>query len=61
MKNQKMRVATTNREYNVVMKGYKPYCRICSKRAGRYDAYCGPISLKKLKNWKQFRRTQYKQ
>ncbi len=32
-----------NKVYNILQKGYKEYCVICAKRAGRYGATCGPV------------------
>lgn len=45
--------AKTNKEYNVALKNYKCYCTICNKRAGIYNAYCGPVNKKQNKSWKQ--------
>ena len=52
--------AQNRREYTILEKSWKVYCTICNKRAGMFDAYCGPRSNKQLKNWKQFRKTKYK-
>jgi hypothetical protein len=49
-----------NKEYNVLMKNFKVYCRVCNKRYGTFDAYCGPRSNKQNKNWKRYRVTQWK-
>ena len=51
--------AHNNREYNILMKSDVVYCTICNRRAGAFDAYCGPMSKKSFRNWKRFRRTQY--
>jgi hypothetical protein len=57
---KKLKRAETNKEYNHALKNYKCYCMICNKRAGIYNAYCGPKSEKKNKNWKQYRKTKWK-
>jgi hypothetical protein len=60
MNNQKLERAHNSREYSIFQKGYKVYCTICNRRAGRFDAYCGLLSNKKNRNWKQYREKQYK-
>lgn len=57
---KKLKKAETNKEYNVYLKNYKCYCVICNKRAGIFNAYCGPQSKKQNKNWKQYRKTKWK-
>lgn len=57
---KKLKKVTTNREYNILLKNYKVYCIICNRRAGVFNAYCGPKSNKKQKNWKKFRKTKWK-
>jgi len=50
-----------NKEYNIILKSQKVYCRICDKRCGKYNTYCGPSpSNPNLRNWKKFRKTKYK-
>jgi hypothetical protein len=56
-----LRTIVNNKQYKVVQKNYKVYCVTCNRRAGRFDAYCGPLSYKKNRNWKQYRKTQYKE
>lgn len=60
MKTKKSRLAQTNKEYKVFIKSYKVYCILCNRRAGIFNAYCGPTFNKILKNWKRYRKTQYK-
>ena len=60
MKTKGIEKAKTNREYNIRLKGYKVYCPVCSKRSGKFDAYCGPLSKKQNRNWKQYRKTKWK-
>lgn len=57
---KKLKQVTTNREYNIILKNYKVYCVICSRRSGKHNAYCGPTGNKKNKNWKQYRKTKWK-
>ena len=57
---KKLKKAETNKEYNEALKNYKCYCIICNRRAGVYNAYCGPGNKKKNKNWKQYRKTKWK-
>lgn len=61
-RSKKCKLATTNREYNIALKGWKPYCLICNRRCGIFDAYCGPRSnkWKKIRNWKKYRKHQWK-
>ena len=47
---KKLKKAETNKEYKVYLKNYKCYCIICNKRAGIFNAYCGPQSKKQNKN-----------
>jgi hypothetical protein len=61
MKTKKSRLARSNKEYKVSIKGYKVYCIICSRRAGVFDAPCIRVSNKVFKNWKKYRNTQWKQ
>lgn len=49
----KWKKVCNNREYNILLKNYKYYCHICNKRAGIFNAYCGPHSKKQNKSWKQ--------
>lgn len=60
----KFNKAKTNSEYNRIMKGDEVYCRICVRRAGRYDATCYPIwgnrDKRENRNWKNQRKTQWK-
>lgn len=43
-KNRKrLEKAEDNKVYNILQKGFKEYCPICSKRSGRYGATCGPV------------------
>ena len=57
---QKLKDAKSNREYNIIRKNYKCYCITCNRRAGIFDAYCGPRSNKTQKSWKLFRTHQWK-
>lgn len=59
MKTKWTEKAKTNKEYNIALKNYKCYCMICNRRAGMFNAYCGPQNKKISKNWKQYRKTQY--
>jgi hypothetical protein len=61
MKTKKSRLAQTNKEYTVSIKGYKVYCVICNRRAGVFNASCIRNTNKVLKNWKRYRKTQWKQ
>jgi hypothetical protein len=61
MKRETTKTTTCNRVYKILQKNFKVYCTICNRGAGIFDAYCGPGSDKKQKNWKRFRKTQYKQ
>ena len=56
----KLKNISNNREYNIVRKNYKCYCIVCNRRAGIFHAYCGPLSEKKIKTWKSFRKTKWK-
>ena len=56
----KLKNAITNREYVVALKTSTAYCIICNRRAGIFHAYCGPISNKRIKTWKNFRKTKWK-
>jgi hypothetical protein len=56
---QKLKKAYNSREHKIYLKGYKPYCVICNRRAGIFHAYCGPLSNKRKRNWKKFRKNQY--
>jgi hypothetical protein len=58
-RSKKCKLATTNKEYKIALKSWKVYCIICNKRLGVFDAYCGPISNKKNKNWKKYRKHQW--
>ncbi len=62
MKNKrKLLKANNSREYNIILKSTDVYCPICNKRYGVFDAYCGGSYNEKIqKNWKLFRKTQYK-
>jgi hypothetical protein len=62
---RRMDAALTNREYNVALKGAGVYCIVCSRRAGRYDAYCGPSNFanrrRQYRTWKHNRRTRWRE
>ena len=57
----KLKSIIYNREYKIIQKNYKTYCIICNRRCGRYNCYCGPLSNKKNRSWKQYRKKQYKE
>ena len=56
----KWKKSSHNREYKIMQKNYNVYCVICNRRAGIFHAYCGPRSYKKNRNWKSYRKTQWK-
>lgn len=50
-----------NRTFKILSKNYKVYCVTCNRRVGIFNAYCGPCRrVGTLRNWKKFRKTQYK-
>jgi len=60
MNKKRLNESHNSREYNILLKGSEVYCPICNRRAGVFNAYCGPKSEKVFKNWKQFRKTKWK-
>lgn len=61
MEKETLETTTNNRIYKILQKSHKVYCAICNKRAGVFNVYCGSINYKKQKNWKRFRKKQYKE
>lgn len=62
-RSKKTKDAYNSREFMIAVKSAEVYCTICSKRAGRWDAYCGPrssTSWRRDRNWKSYRKTQYR-
>ena len=62
-KTKKTKSAMTSREYKIAFKNCDVFCVICNRKVGIFDAYCGPSQdnlYKKPRNWKSYRRTQYK-
>ena len=58
---EKWKKLSHNREYKIEQKNYKTYCFICNRRAGIFNAYCGPFrNQKKNRSWKSYRKTQWK-
>lgn len=61
---RRLKSITDNRTYNILLKGSTCACRVCSKRSGRYDAYCGPRNdhhiNRRYKTWKHNRKTKWK-
>ena len=59
---KRLEKANNNREYNILMKSEMNYCYICNRRVGIFNAYCGPNPKEKgIRNWKKYRKFQYKQ
>ena len=57
---KKIKLVCNNRQYCIIMKSYDVYCQVCNKRCGIFDAFCGNPSLKKNRNWKTYRKNQWK-
>ena len=61
MKHKKrLRKAECRLEYRVALMNSNGDCMVCNKRAGRWGCKCGVGAWKTDRNWKRFRRTQYK-
>lgn len=57
----KLSKARSNREYNIIRSIEKvdKYCPICSRRSGR-PIRCGGFYPTVKRNWKSYRKTQFK-
>lgn len=64
IKNRKLKKCLYNKEYNILLKGFKTYCVVCSRRSGDYNTFCGPSTggqkRRQNKSWKNYRNNQYR-
>lgn len=58
---QRLKNTNCNCEYNITQKNYKCYCVLCNRNSGIFNAYCGAYNIKRKKNWKSYRKFQWKE
>lgn len=60
IKRKALEKAHNSREYLLIMKNSIVYCQICTKISGNWKSACQPKSNHKFRNWKRYRKTQWK-